>query len=312
MACAAGVALASEYGAEAVAMDAWLGTEIAVGTTLGAEALGAGSLAAEWAALDGTSTLVMGGELAAGGAGAFADAAGFAGLGAEGAAAAEYAKAGVMPEGFGMTPEGSVAAMDTLGSTNFFESALGTAANGGLGLGDIKGALQIASPLMSIGSGLYGMSQADQMRKLAAMSGKRADPWGASGGRSVADAQLQELMGNPSQVASRDPSYALRMQGAQRANAIYGQDSGAMAVAGANASTNWYNERLGQLGGLAGANASPASGEQISMTGQVGANDLASRSLASIGYGVTRGGGGTGMELPPGFREQLRAAGYAV
>ena len=182
----------------------------------------------------------------------------------------------------------------------------------GFGWGDVKGALQIASPIMSIGSGLYGMSQADQLRKMAAMSGKRADPWGMSGGRSLADAQLQELMNNPGQVAARDPSYALRMQGAQRATAIQGQDSGAMSVAGANASTDWYNQRLAQLGGLAGATQNPAAGEQVSMSGQLGANDLASRSLASIGYGVTRGGGGTGMELPVGFREQLRAAGYAV
>jgi len=182
----------------------------------------------------------------------------------------------------------------------------------GFGWGDVKGALQIASPIMAIGSGLYGMNQADQLRKMAAMSGKRADPWGMSGGRSLADAQLQELMTNPGQVAGRDPSYALRMQGAQRATAIQGQDSGAMAVAGANASTDWYNQRLAQLGGLAGATQNPAAGEQVSMSGQLGANGLASRSLASIGYGVTRGGGGTGMELPVGFREQLRAAGYAV
>lgn len=39
-----------------------------------------GSLAAEWAALEGTPTLVMGGDLAAGGLGAFASEAGFGGL----------------------------------------------------------------------------------------------------------------------------------------------------------------------------------------------------------------------------------------
>lgn len=235
----------------------------------------------------------------------------------EGMAGADAAWSGVglVPEGyegFGMDPSGSIAAMDTLGSTNWFSSALNTAGEGGFGLGDVKGALQIASPVMSIGSGLYGMNQADQLRKMAAMSGKRADPWGMSGGRSLADAQLQELMTNPGQVAGRDPSYALRMQGAQRATAQQGQDSGAMSVAGANASTDWYNQRLAQLGGLAGATQSPAAGEQISMSGELGANDLASRSLASIGYGVTRAGGGAGMELPPGLREQLRAAGYAV
>lgn len=309
------IAMALEAATAAEAAAATYGTFEALAGVEALGALGAAEgvgLAAEWAALEGAPTLVMGGDLAAGGAGAFADMAGFAGLGAEGAAAAEWAKTGVMPEGFGMIPEGSIAAMDTLGSTNWFNSAVNTAAGGGLSLGDVNSALSFATPIISVGSGLYGMSQAEQLRKLAAQSGKRADPWGASGGRSLADTQLQELMRNPGQVAARDPSYGLRMQGAQRANAIYGQDSGAMAVAGANASTDWYNQRLAQLSGLAGTGFSPGTAEQFGMSGTAGASELAGKSLASIGYGVTRAGGGTGMELPPGFREQLRAAGYAV
>lgn len=280
----------------AVAVEALTATEAAAATystfeaMAGMEAIAGWTGAAEAAATYGTFEAMSG-------AGALGEAVGWSGLGA-------------VPEGFegfGMGADGSLAAMDTFGSTGWFDSAVNTAANGGFGIGDVKGAMSIASPLMSVGSGLYGLNQADALRKQAALAGRRADPWGASGGRSLADSQLQELMRDPGQVAARDPSYALRMQGAQRASAIHGQDSGAMAVAGANASTDWYNQRLGQLGGLAGATASPASAEQINMSGQLGANDLASKSLASIGYGVTRAGGGAGM--PPEVQQWLRSQG---
>lgn len=177
----------------------------------------------------------------------------------------------------------------------------------GFGWGDVKSALSLATPIMSIASGLYGMSEADKLKKAAMLAGQQADPWGTSGGRSLADSQLQELMRNPGQVALRDPSYALRIQGAQRAMAQYGQDSGAMSVAGANASTDWYNQRLGQLGGLAGAGVNPGNASQISMSGLTSGNDLMSKALASIGYGVTRAGGGAGM--PPEVQQWLRSQG---
>jgi len=55
--------------------------EVGAGAMAGAGAAAdAGSIASQWAALEGTPTLTMGGELAAGGAGAFAAADGFAGL----------------------------------------------------------------------------------------------------------------------------------------------------------------------------------------------------------------------------------------
>lgn len=176
-----------------------------------------------------------------------------------------------------------------------------------LGWSDIKPWI---GPAMSIGSGLFGMSQADQMRRMAMLAAGRSDPWGASGGRGVADAQLQELLRNPGGVASSDPAYKLRIQGAQRAMGPMGQGSGAMAVAGANASTDWYNQRLSQLAGISGAGVNPGYGEQIAMQGNLGANDLASKSLASIGYGVTRATGG-GTALPPAVQKWFQEQGFA-
>ncbi len=154
---------------------------------------------------------------------------------------------------------------------------------------DWSGAMKYAGPAMSVLSGLQGQQQARAMRKAAT----RADPWGTSGGRAAASAQLQDLMSNPMAAAGRDPSYALRIQGAQRANAMYGQDSGAMAVAGANASTDWYNARLAQLGSLAGVGNASAG-----QSNGPAAADLYGSGLASIGYGITRAtGGGTTAEL---------------
>lgn len=165
-------------------------------------------------------------------------------------------------------------------------------------------------PAMSVGSGLFGMRSAEQMRRMAALAGSRSDPWGTSGGRALADSQLQELLRNPGGVAENDPAYKLRIQGAQRAMGPMGQGSGAMAVAGANASTDWFNQRLAQLGGMAGASANPAAGAYTQMTGGIAANDLAAKSLASIGYGVTRATGG-GTALPPAVQERFRQMGFA-
>jgi len=186
---------------------------------------------------------------------------------------------------------------------------LGAFGEAGFNWGNAQSALKLGGAAMNIGSGLYGMSQADQLRKQAQQAGQRSDPWGNSGGRGLADQQLQELMRNPGQVMSRDPSYDLRMQGAQRAMAPLGQDSGAMAVAGANASTDWYNQRLQQLGSLTGAPGNPGGAQQTEMLGQQSANDLASRSIASMGYGVTRLGGGGQQADYDKFQEWMQTRG---
>jgi hypothetical protein len=147
-------------------------------------------------------------------------------------------------------------------------------------------ALKYANPAMSIYSGITGLQKQKELERMARLAAAQSDPWGKSGGRTLADQQLQQLMRDPSAVAANDPAYKLRIQGAQRANAQFGQDSGAMSVAGANASTNWYNERLAQLGALAGSGVNPGTGAQIGLNGQIAANEQASQSLGSIGYGI--------------------------
>lgn len=172
--------------------------------------------------------------------------------------------------------------------------------SGGSSPGGLFGNNPLSSAL-SVGSGIYGLYQQNELRKKALEAMKLSDPWGTSGGRAGADAQLQALLRDPTGAAQNDPAYKLRIQAAQRANGAYGQGSGRMAVAAADASTDWYNTRLAQLGGLAGAGLNPANAAQVGLGGMESANTLAGQSLASIGYGV--GGGGTG--IPPAMQQQL-------
>lgn len=151
----------------------------------------------------------------------------------------------------------------------------------------MPGGMDMIKGGMSIGSGLYGMKLARDQMELAKRLGKRSDPWGNSGGRQLADSQLQELMRSPGGLQS-DPGYQARMQGVQRQNAAYGSDSGAMAVAAANASGDYYGQRLQQLAALAGAPGNPGGGAQMEMMGNAQGASLAGPALASIGYGVSR------------------------
>lgn len=167
----------------------------------------------------------------------------------------------------------------------------------------------IGKSVSSLGSAAYGMKLAGDQRKMAESVQKAADPWGASGGRSLADSQLQQLMRDPTQGMENDPAYRARIQAAQRASAKYGQDSGRMAVAGAQAGTDWYNQRLAQLGGLAGAGGAPGAGGGVAMQGIANANDLASKSLASLGYGISGGNGNDMASLIALLLRQQQAAG---
>ena len=167
--------------------------------------------------------------------------------------------------------------------------------------------------LASVGSGLYGLSNAAAMRGMAGNATNRADPWGASGGRAGADAQLQALLRDPTGAAQNDPAFKLRMQAAMRANAPTGTNSGAMATAAANASTDWYNNRLSQLGAISGATVNPAQAQQLGLEGTGMANTLAGSSLASIGFGINNAtGGSAGSNMPPSVRAWLASQGIAV
>lgn len=259
----------------------------------GAAAAGAGAAAAGAAELGlfgeaAASSLIPSGASAAAGA---AGAAGELGLFGEPAASSLFGE-GAAAE-LGLFGEGLAESLIPAGASAF-ASPLAT----------LQGFAKTAQPYLSAASGVKGLMDAEEMKRMARRAGRAADPWGNSGGRSLADAQLQELLRNPEAVAATDPAFKLRVMGAQRANAQYGQDSGAMSVAGANASTDWYNARLAQLGGMAGAGVAPGAGGGVMVQGLDNAFDASSAALASLGYAAGTAGAGNGG-LTPAQRAQL-------
>jgi len=276
------------------------GAFLGAGSALGGAALGAGALGAA-ELLGGGSALaeglgsggsVLGGLVGGGGAEAGLN----FGFGTDfGLGAAEAGAAGEAGLGAGALDWGFEPALDWGAAT------LGAGASP---LSSLANFAKQAQPVMSTVSGVKGLMDAEAMKKAARRAAMSADPWGNSGGRSLADAQLQELMRNPEAMAATDPAFKLRVMGAQRANAQYGQDSGAMSVAGANASTDWYNARLAQLGGMAGAGVAPGAGGGVMVQGLDNAFDASSAALASLGYAAGTAGAGNGG-LTPAQRAQL-------
>ena len=299
-----------------------VGTAAAGGAGLAAGELGLGAIAG----IGGTAGSIGGlGALGATGAGMLAGDAFLPGmLASEGLAAGAVAGDMFMPGALGAfgadagvtagaTFAGDMAAQGIFGTAldygvldGALTNATDYAATGALAnpLAALQGFAKTAQPYMSAASGIKGLMDAEAMKRASRRAMMMADPWGNSGGRSLADAQLQELMRDPEAVAATDPAFKLRVMGAQRANAQYGQDSGAMSIAGANASTDWYNARLAQLGGMAGAGVAPGAGGGVMVQGLDNAFDASSAALASLGYAAGTAGAGTGG-LTPAQRAQL-------
>lgn len=315
---------AAELGATAIGAglaDAGLASSLVAGGSFAGEAaLGAGLFegAGIMAGLDaglvgaGLGTGASVGASLMEGAGAFAPSWGMEGIG--GGVGSGFQTEGIL-EGLGEGSanigggSGGVAGLSGLQAESVMASLGEGAVNIGGGpssfLDSAWGAFQkYGQPAMSAHSALTGLQRAEEMRRMAKMAQKNADPWGASGGRSLADRQLQELLSDPSKVATNDPAFKLRVMGAQRANAQYGQDSGQMSIAGANASTDWYNARLAQLAGLSGAGVNPGQSSQLALGGLGSAAELESSALASLGY-AGAGLGGTKGGLTPGQQQRL-------
>jgi hypothetical protein len=280
--------------------------------------LAAGEMDTLWAGAAGAAEVGAGGAAAAGiGAGIGAYVVDGASLAADGSLVADATAGGASAAGWGATEltaeqTAQIAAQRGLDPFEVDGLQAGPTVNGAVSTpaptdwgGIASGALKMAGPAMSIYSGIRGMDLADQMRKQAQQAQLKADPFGTSGGRATADAQLQALMTNPGAISASDPAFKARMQGAQRAMAGMGQDSGAMAVAGANASSTWYDQRLASLGGLATAPGA-AEAQRLGLSGAGDAAGLESKGLASIGYGITTGIGGNTGSLSPDMIAMLR------
>ena len=137
--------------------------------------------------------------------------------------------------------------------------------------------------LMSIGSGIYGMRQANAQRDLARQA---AAPSAAAG------AAMQNVIAGD---FTNDPGFKAAMKGAARASSQ--QPGGMAASAAAQAALKYQNDRIQTLAGASGS----GNGYANALSGIASANNLASQSLGSIGFGVN--GGNTGM--PPWLQAWL-------
>jgi len=143
---------------------------------------------------------------------------------------------------------------------------------------------------LSLGSSVYGLYQANKLKQMAALAAGKADPWGASGGRAMADGQLQALMRDPSSITST-PGYAAGLQAVERRMAAQGfNGSGNMMAALSQYGGQFYNDAIARLGGLAGAGGNPAAGAQLNIQGAGTAANLMMNSLGLLGKTAVMGG----------------------
>lgn len=144
----------------------------------------------------------------------------------------------------------------------------------------------MAGDILSIGSGIYGLTQAQRLRKLAESNSAKADPFGPYRGQFAE--QLSALGRDPSMITQM-PGYQAGQQAVERRMASQGYNgSGNMMTAMSKYGGDFYQQEMARLAGLSGANLNPANAAQISQSGNTGAIDLAGKSLASIGYGFGR------------------------
>lgn len=138
------------------------------------------------------------------------------------------------------------------------------------------------SSLFNVGSGLYGMYRSNEMRKLAEEAMRSDNPFGPY--RAQYAQMLQQLYANPKRI-TKMPGYEAGLDAVTRKMASQGYlGSGNMMLALQKYGGDFFSAEAARLAQLAGAQFSPNSG--ATLQGQQYSNDLASKALASIGYGL--------------------------
>lgn len=173
-----------------------------------------------------------------------------------------------------LDPSGATAASPFgTGDTNVFTNPFTGGSNFNFGLPSVMGAY-------NLGTGLYGLYEADQMRRQAKQP-QVYDPFASQ--RAQYQQQLAALAADPSLI-TKDPSYAAGLQAVMRSQAAAGYlGSGNMMTALMDYGGNFYNSAISRLAGLAGANISPVG---TGINARVQANTAMSQALASIGFGL--------------------------
>lgn len=259
----AGEVIGSEVIAGLSATEA-LGTGLTAGGLAEAGAVGA-QLAPEFAAGFGAE-LAAGGAAAGGAAYLGGDAMAASGIGAGGVTGAELAAGSLVPLGY-----------EALGLGAGVPAAVATNPLTGAAL-SFPTLSQLGSG-MNIATGIYGMSQAEQMKRLAMAQANKASPWQSGGGGDLATQQLMALISGKTDVSAM-PGYKAGEQAVQRSMAAQGyQGSGNMMAALNQFGGKFYNDAVTQLSGLAGVGFNPVSSGQLAVTG---GQNAATQNLAAM------------------------------
>lgn len=169
----------------------------------------------------------------------------------------------------------------------------------------------------SLLSGAAGLAGALDTRKAGKEALQRGDPFG--GWRGYYGQQLADLMKDPSSV-TKMPGYQFQfdqgLQALTRGTAAGYRRSGNEAIAlekyGQDYASNYLQQQMQFLAGLAGSGIAPNFGAGMQGLGM--GYDQASQALASIGYGVNMGmnRGGTSPAGTPGAYNPSSAGGEAA
>ncbi len=209
--------------------------------------------------------------------------------------------------GAGNTPGGLVGAWQKASdmmspATDWMSGAYNSMLGPGTALGGRAGMTMGANgtgwlgPLMSVGSGIYGMSLADKQRKLAQEAIAGSSPWTTSGGAAGAGAALTNVINGD---FTNDAGFNAAQMAAARTSSQ--QPGGFAASSAAQAALKYQNDRIQALSAPAGVGFSPAAGYQTALSGTTSANNLASSSLGSMAFGAT----GAGQQTPPWLQAYL-------
>lgn len=254
---------------------AGLGISDLAAAGIGGEALGAGTggLAAGFD--------LLGGETAVNAGASAVPLAGGAELGGAAGAASlvNGGGGGSNPLDFNQSIADATGAFDQAASAGVFNSfgapLAGAGPTGGFSFPSIS---QIGSGF-NIASSLYGMDQASQLKKLAMLQANKATPWQSAGGGDLAAQQLLALLSGKTDVSSL-PGYKAGEQAVTRQGAANGWlGSGNMMAALKDYGSNFYNNAVTQLGGLAGAQFNPATSGSLALNG---ATNSAALNLAAM------------------------------
>lgn len=169
------------------------------------------------------------------------------------------------------------------GLSGLFSGLFGDSGAGGA-LGGAGGLLSLLAKGLDIGTGIYGIKQAGDLRDQATAAGERADPFGPY--RAGYAEQLRRLSENPSTI-TQTPGWDAGIQAVQRSAAGRGYlNSGNEISALQNFGGNFFNNESARLSRLAGADINPGAGAQLSMQGNQSAANLLAQALSRISAGI--------------------------